>query len=41
MKPAPVPLLVPTGALVSLKDTRPGPRHVKWLSSVELRLLAD
>jgi DMSO/TMAO reductase YedYZ molybdopterin-dependent catalytic subunit len=28
-------------ALVSLKDTRPGPRHVKWLSSVELRLLAD
>ncbi len=28
-------------ALVSLKDTRPGPRHVKWLSSVELRLIAD
>ena len=26
-------------ALVSLKDTRPGPRHVKWLQSVELRLL--
>ena len=28
-------------ALVSLKDTRPGPRHVKWLSSIELRLIAD
>jgi DMSO/TMAO reductase YedYZ molybdopterin-dependent catalytic subunit len=26
-------------ALVSLKDTRPGPRHVKWLQSIELRLL--
>jgi DMSO/TMAO reductase YedYZ molybdopterin-dependent catalytic subunit len=26
-------------ALVSLKDTRPGPRHVKWLQSVELRQL--
>ena len=28
-------------ALVSLKDTRPGPRHVKWLQSIELRVLAD
>lgn len=28
-------------ALVSLKDTRPGPRHVKWLRSIELRVLAD
>lgn len=28
-------------ALVSLKDTRPGPRHVKWLQSIELRTLAD
>ena len=28
-------------ALVSLKDTRPGPRHVKWLRSIELRLLPD
>lgn len=28
-------------ALVSLKDTRPGPRHVKWLQSIELRMLAD
>jgi DMSO/TMAO reductase YedYZ molybdopterin-dependent catalytic subunit len=26
-------------ALVSLKDTRPGPRHVKWLQSIELRVL--
>jgi DMSO/TMAO reductase YedYZ molybdopterin-dependent catalytic subunit len=28
-------------ALVSLKDTRPGPRHLKWLQSVELRTLAE
>ena len=28
-------------AVVSLKDTRPGPRHVKWLSSIELRLIAE
>ena len=28
-------------ALVSLKDTRPGPRHVKWLRSVEIRTLSD
>jgi len=28
-------------ALVSLKDTRPGPRHVKWLQSVELRTLDE
>ena len=28
-------------ALVSLKDTRPGPRHVKWLQSVELRTLSE
>lgn len=28
-------------ALVSLKDTRPGPRHVKWLQSVELRTIAE
>jgi DMSO/TMAO reductase YedYZ molybdopterin-dependent catalytic subunit len=28
-------------ALVSLKDTRPGPRHVKWLKSVELRTLNE
>ena len=28
-------------ALVSLKDTKPGPRHVKWLRSIEVRALAD
>ena len=28
-------------ALVSLKDARPGPRHVKWLKSIELRTLDD
>ncbi len=28
-------------ALVSLKDTRPGPRHVKWLRTLEVRVVAD
>jgi hypothetical protein len=28
-------------ALVSLKDTRPGPRHVKWLQAVEVIRVAD
>jgi len=28
-------------ALVSLKDTRTGPRHVKWLRSIEVRTLAE
>jgi DMSO/TMAO reductase YedYZ molybdopterin-dependent catalytic subunit len=28
-------------ALISLKDSRPGPRHVKWLQAIELRTLAD
>ena len=28
-------------ALVSLKDTRSGPRHVKWLQSVELRTMSE
>jgi DMSO/TMAO reductase YedYZ molybdopterin-dependent catalytic subunit len=28
-------------ALLSLKDSRPGPRHVKWLRAIELRTLAD
>jgi DMSO/TMAO reductase YedYZ molybdopterin-dependent catalytic subunit len=28
-------------AIVSLKDTQPGPRHVKWLERLELRQVAD
>jgi hypothetical protein len=28
-------------ALVSLHDTRPGPRHVKWLERVEVRRVRD
>jgi DMSO/TMAO reductase YedYZ molybdopterin-dependent catalytic subunit len=28
-------------AIVSLKDTQPGPRHVKWLERVELRRIAN
>jgi DMSO/TMAO reductase YedYZ molybdopterin-dependent catalytic subunit len=28
-------------ALVSLKDTRPGPRHVKWLSSIAVVRVPD
>src|SRR5215471_3985247 len=28
-------------AVVSLKDTKPGPRHVKWLKSIELRVVSD
>jgi len=28
-------------ALVSLKDLRTGPRHVKWLARVDVRLAAD
>jgi hypothetical protein len=28
-------------ALVSLNDTRPGPRHIKWLQSIELRVLSE
>jgi len=28
-------------ALVSLKDTRPGPRHVKWLSSIAVERVPD
>jgi DMSO/TMAO reductase YedYZ molybdopterin-dependent catalytic subunit len=28
-------------ALVSLKDTRAGPRHVKWLRTIEVRALTD
>jgi hypothetical protein len=28
-------------ALVSLKDARPGPRHVKWLSAIDVFRLPD
>jgi DMSO/TMAO reductase YedYZ molybdopterin-dependent catalytic subunit len=28
-------------ALISLKDTRPGPRHIKWLSSIEVVRMPD
>jgi hypothetical protein len=28
-------------ALVSLGDTRPGPRHVKWLQKIEIRRVGD
>ncbi|MDC8756320.1 molybdopterin-dependent oxidoreductase [Janthinobacterium fluminis] len=28
-------------AMVSMKDTRTGPRHVKWLQSIEVRKLAE
>jgi hypothetical protein len=28
-------------ALVSLKDTRPGPRHVKWLASLDVVRVPD
>ena len=28
-------------ALVSLKDTRPGPRHVKWLASISVERVPD
>ncbi len=28
-------------AIVSLKDTQPGPRHVKWLERLELRRVAN
>jgi DMSO/TMAO reductase YedYZ molybdopterin-dependent catalytic subunit len=28
-------------ALISLKDSRPGPRHVKWLRTIEVRALTD
>jgi len=28
-------------ALVSLRDTQPGPRHVKWLAKIEIRRVGD
>jgi DMSO/TMAO reductase YedYZ molybdopterin-dependent catalytic subunit len=38
---APLPASEGPLALVSLRDTRPGPRHVKWLVKVELRRIGD
>ena len=28
-------------AMVSAKDTRTGPRHVKWLNGIEVRKIVD
>lgn len=36
---APLPAGEGPIALVSLMDTSPGPRHVKWLQSIEVRML--
>ena len=38
-----VPLPASEGplALVSLRDTQPGPRHVKWLAKLEVRSISD
>jgi hypothetical protein len=33
---APLPATEGPFALVSLRDTQPGPRHVKWLARIEL-----
>ena len=38
---APLPPTEGPLALVSLRDTNPGPRHVKWLARVELRRVRD
>jgi DMSO/TMAO reductase YedYZ molybdopterin-dependent catalytic subunit len=38
---APLPASEGPLALVSLRDTQPGPRHVKWLQKVELRRVGD
>jgi DMSO/TMAO reductase YedYZ molybdopterin-dependent catalytic subunit len=37
------PLLPAEGplALVSLADTSPGPRHVKWLQAIDVRMIRD
>ena len=38
-----VPLQAGEGplALISLKDTSPGPRHVKWLEAIDVRMITD
>ena len=38
---APLPASEGPLALVSLRDTQPGPRHVKWLAKIELRRIGD
>jgi DMSO/TMAO reductase YedYZ molybdopterin-dependent catalytic subunit len=38
---APLPASEGPLALVSLRDTQPGPRHVKWLAKIEIRRLGD
>ncbi len=38
---APLPASEGPLALVSLRDTQPGPRHVKWLQKIEIRRIGD
>ena len=38
---APLPASEGPLALVSLRDTQPGPRHVKWLARIEIRRIGD
>ena len=38
---APLPESEGPLALVSLRDTQPGPRHVKWLQKVDIRRVSD
>ena len=38
---APLPANEGPLALVSLRDTQPGPRHVKWLAKLEIRRVSD
>ena len=38
---APLPASEGPLALVSLRDTQPGPRHVKWLAKLEVRRVGD
>ena len=38
---APLPASEGPLALLSLRDTQPGPRHVKWLDKIEIRRISD
>jgi DMSO/TMAO reductase YedYZ molybdopterin-dependent catalytic subunit len=38
---APLPASEGPLALVSLRDTQPGPRHVKWLEKIEIRRVSE